>query len=118
MDIAVDIDGTLFEDATSDGIFDAAPIPEAVRFVNELYEQGHIVTLYTARGMRRLGGRAHLIPERYYEPTVAQLQAAKLRYHHLVFGKLPFDLLIDDRAVTMTDLLSGRRSLGAAVPKG
>jgi hypothetical protein len=106
MNIAVDIDGTLFKTVPAKKIFAARPLRNAVNCVNELFAAGHTITLYTARGMTRLAGQAHLIPEAYWEKTVRQLTRAGVRYHHLVFGKLAYDLLIDDKATTMAAILA------------
>ena len=77
----------------------ATPIEEAVAFVNELYDRGFIIKIYTARGMGRFD-----CPEKAREAfeslTRRQLRAWNVKYHQLIMGKPSADLYIDDKAVT------------------
>ena len=112
MKIAVDIDGTIVEDKPSDQIFEAKGLPEMIKFVNQLFDEGHTIIIYTARGMRRLKGQAHLIPFEYFEKTKKQLDECGIKYHSLVFGKLDYDILIDDKAYNNLDIDSIKKKLG------
>lgn len=104
MKIAVDLDGTLVEDKPSDQIYDAKGLPEMVELINSLFDAGHYIIIYTARGMRRFNGQAHLIPFEYFEKTKRQLDSIGVKYNTIVFGKLDYDLLIDDKVRHITDL--------------
>ena len=106
MKIAVDIDNTIVELKPSNEIFEAKAIKEMVEFVNKLYDLGHEIIIYTARGMTKLNGQAHLIPNEYFIKTKNQLDDIGIKYHSLVFGKLNYDLLIDDKAVNAKDMNS------------
>lgn len=105
MTIAVDIDGVLVENLPSDKIFEAKGIQETIQTINELYAQGHQILIYTARGMRRLNGQQHLIPHEYYEKTKHQLDSIGVKYHSLIFGKLAYDILLDDKATDSLERL-------------
>jgi len=106
MKIAIDIDNTIVELKPSNEIFEAKAIKEMVEFVNKLYDLGHEIIIYTARGMTKLNGQAHLIPNEYFIKTKNQLDDIGIKYHSLVFGKLNYDLLIDDKAVNAKDMNS------------
>ena len=64
--------------------------------VNELYQQGNIIKIFTARGAT--SGKD------WYLTTKNQLQEWKINYHELIMGKKPsFDIIIDDKAVNAND---------------
>jgi len=84
-----DIDGTLC--TKTDGVYEQAePFFERIAFVNELYETGHIIKLFTARGSTTGKSWRHL--------TEQQLNDWKVRYHELIMGKPEADIFIDDKA--------------------
>ena len=89
-----DIDGTLC--TFTDGDYEnAEPFVERIKFVNELYAEGHEVKLFTARGTTTgIDWRAF---------TEAQLARWNLRYHELILGKPHADIFVDDRAVNADD---------------
>lgn len=72
---------------------DALPINERIQKINDLYELGHEITYYTARGaMSGLDWK---------ELTVSQLKEWGCKYHNVSVGEKPdYDLLICDKAVT------------------
>jgi hypothetical protein len=102
--IAVDIDHTLIDSSDNVYTFEPKPIQSMIEFVNQLYDQGHTIILYTARGMGSMAGQAHLIPHAFYEKTKKQLDEVGVKYHHLVFGKIHYDYFIDDKAWNVKDL--------------
>ncbi|MBL4615230.1 MAG: hypothetical protein JKY27_10210 [Magnetovibrio sp.] len=89
-----DIDGTLC--TNTEGGYDAAkPFPERIAKVNELFEVGHTIVLFTARGTTTgIDWRA---------VTEAQMVQWGVKYHTLFLGKPFADIFIDDRAVSDTD---------------
>lgn len=90
MIIYVDIDGSI---CTQDGINyeSAQPIPERIEKINKLFDRGHKIVYYTARGT---GTGKDLKVE-----TANQLREWGVKYHGLEFGKPLYDLFIDDRAI-------------------
>lgn len=94
MKIMIDIDNTIC-DTPSTHYPDAQPIPERIQTVNKLYEQGHTIILWTARGT--VSGID------WRELTENQLKDWGVNYHELWMGKPDFDLFIDDKAFNTED---------------
>ena len=89
MKIFVDIDETIcfYEDERH--YSNAVPDYEAIAKINNLYEEGHEITYWTARGSVT-GIDWNLI-------TKEQLEKWGCKYHHLSVGEKPhYDLLICD----------------------
>ena len=74
-------------------------IPRAVKTINKLYDKGHTIIIYTARGMTRYNGNLPLIRKKLHKPTIKSLKSWKLKYHKLIFGKIYYDLIIDDKSI-------------------
>jgi len=92
MKIFVDLDDTLFNTKGMD-YTNSTPIEDRISKINDLYNQGHEITIYTARGSGT--GINH------YELTKNQLKEFGVKYHYLNIGNKPvFDLLIDDKAIS------------------
>lgn len=90
MKIAFDIDGTIFTQGKPElNYTDAKPIPEMVSVVNELYDAGHEIYLFTARHFK------------HFLYTEKCLKAAGFKYHGLVMNKISCDLYIDDKGFRM-----------------
>lgn len=90
--IYVDIDETICLPPPDRDYQRCVPIPENIARINRLYDRGHTVVYWTARGSR--SGLDHR------ELTERQLQAWGARHHRLLMGKPPYDLLICDKAIT------------------
>lgn len=85
-----DLDGTLCETEGMD-YMGASPIPERIRRVNALFDEGHTIIVDTARG----SGTGM----QWTKQTAKQLAAWGLKYHTLRCGKkLAADIYVDDRA--------------------
>lgn len=84
--LAIDLDGTL----CPEGPAHERPYQPAktkwVELVNRAYEAGWDVTIYSARHWNDL------------RMTQDWLKANAVSFHRIVLGKVPYDLLIDDRA--------------------
>ena len=102
MKIYVDIDGTICESVG--GRYDqASPLPANIETINNLYNNGHEITYYTARG--RLSGID------YTELTKKQLDEWGCKYHNLIMNHKPsYDLMICDKTARIEEL-SGIRDL-------
>ena len=76
------------------------PIESGVDLVNEYYDKGYKIIIYTARGMGIYNGDVNLVYENLYDLTHSHLIEWKVKFHRLVMGKLSYDLLIDDKAIS------------------
>jgi len=91
-----DIDGVLC--TNTEGEYEKAkPISKAIDSVNRLYEEGHRITLHTARGSTT--------GIDWEDVTVRQLKEWGVRYHELVMGKPTADIYIDDKGINSKDWL-------------
>ena len=99
--IYVDIDGTICDTPLNEndihdidqGIHykEAKPLYSRIDTINDLYEKGHNITYWTARGS--------VSKINFTELTRNQLEEWGCRYHHLVVGTKPhFDMYICDKS--------------------
>jgi len=89
--LCIDIDGVLATIVPPNRYHDAEPLHDAIASVNELFDAGHEIVLFTARGSAT-GIDWHDLTER-------QMREWGVRYHRLVFGKPAADYYVDDRAL-------------------
>lgn len=74
------------------------PITKMIETVNSLYDSGHYVMIYTARGMSTYEGDVQKVYSNLYMMTKTQLNEWGVKYQELVMGKAHYDILIDDKA--------------------
>ena len=88
MIIYVDIDNTICH---TDGMEYslAEPNKTNIEKVNKLYDEGHNIVYWTARGT--------VTKKDYYIITLIQLQKWGCKFHELKMGKPAYDLFIDDK---------------------
>lgn len=92
MKIYVDIDDTIaFNDSNPMDYSQSKPIVSNINRINELYDEGHEITYYTARGS--------VTGVDWTELTTKQLDEWGCKRHALKLGKPPYDVLIDDKAL-------------------
>ena len=85
-----DIDGTLCAQEESDYSI-AEPFRNRIARVNSLFDEGHRIVLFTARGSKSgIDWRGS---------TLTQLTQWGVRYHELILGKPHADFYIDDKAI-------------------
>ena len=85
----IDIDGVICNNA--DGKYEEAkPNLDVIIKINNLYDKGHTIKYFTARGS------ATGIDWR--DLTEKQFKKWGVKYHELIFGKPEADLYIDDKA--------------------
>ena len=102
---AFDLDDTLCSrpsDKESLGIdkyYYCEPIQEMINISNALYDKGHKIYIYTARGMHTLNGDVDAIYAKLYDITLDSLAKWGVKHNGLYMGKLHYDLLIDDKAM-------------------
>lgn len=80
------------------------PIKKMIDIVNECYNSGYYIIIYTARGMTTCGGNISKIYSNLYPITKNQLERWNVNYHELIMGKPHFDILIDDKALRSTNV--------------
>jgi len=100
MIIYIDIDGVICtQDKKNPGLYKKAlPIKRTIDKINKLYDDGHSIILWTARG-----GTTSID---WRDFTEKQLEVWGVKYHKLSFDKPSFHILIDDKAINHIDKLS------------
>jgi hypothetical protein len=84
-----DIDGTLC--TITDGDYSRAePYSDRITTLNALYDAGHVIKLFTARGSTT--------GIDWRDLTEQQMKEWGVRYHELILGKPEADIFIDDKA--------------------
>lgn len=86
----VDIDGTICHSPSSD-YRESKPIFERIKAMNALFDEGHEIHYWTARG--QASGRD------WSSFTRDQLEDWGCKYTSLSFNKPQYDIWIDDKAV-------------------
>jgi len=74
----IDIDGTICDDVPNEEperMGTCLPYPDALKYVNKWYEEGHIITFFTSR------------TEEHREITEEWLNRHGFKYHGVLFGK-------------------------------
>ena len=97
--IAVDVDGVLAQESDKP-YSDKDPYPDAIKRINNLYDQGYIIVLYTARYMLRFNGNLEKV-RRVCGPELAEWAKRHGLKYHAIEHKISADLYIDDRAVRL-----------------
>ena len=96
MIIYVDIDGTICSQQTSTEYNLAEPDYCRIDKVNKLYDDGHTIHYWTARGART--------GMDWMDVTKSQLKEWGCKYHDLTVGNKPhFDMYICDKSVNADD---------------
>ena len=85
----IDIDETICNTPSSREYDKSIPIKKAIDKVNKIYDEGHTVIFWTARGT---GSGID-----WRDVTESQLKTWGVRYHELKLGKPIYDIFIDDK---------------------
>ena len=107
--IVFDLDDTLcyrpkdVEHLGGDKYHHCKPIQEMIDISNKLYDKGHTIYIYTARGMKTFDGDVKMIYEKLYDLTLEHLKEWGVKHDGLYMGKLHYDLLVDDKAVSLEE---------------
>lgn len=92
-----DLDNTLCHTAGND--YDSCtPILERIKVVNNLYNNGNKIVIFTARGMGTNKGNLSIIYDTLYIKTKQQLISWGINHHILMLGKPSYDELVCDKA--------------------
>lgn len=83
----VDIDGTICTGPYTE----ATPIQNRIDYFNRLYDDGHTINYWTARGSST--------GIDWFEHTKSQLDQWGVKYHSVNVGKPVYDVWVDDKAI-------------------
>jgi len=92
MIIYIDIDDTICTNSIGLDYSKATPIKSAIEKANKLYDDGHIIIYWTARGT--MSGID------FTDITKEQFKKWGVKYHELKFNKPVYDLFIDDKNIS------------------
>ena len=96
--ICFDLDGVLCEQTIGD-YENASPNTKMILMLNNLYEEGNRIIIYTSRFMGRNNEDVINTYKEGYNYTYKQLQDWGVKFHDLFLGKPRYDILIDDKSV-------------------
>lgn len=91
----IDIDGTICHTKNSE-YHKSIPDFNKIQIFNELYNEGHEVNYWTARGA--VSGKL------WDEFTIKQLEFWNVKYSSINMGKPHYDIWIDDKAMNINDV--------------
>lgn len=92
----IDIDGTICSKTNSE-YTSCVPRTDKISLFNRLYEEGHEVHYWTARGANS--------GKNWDDFTVNQLESWDVKYHTINMGKPHYDVWIDDKAINANDFM-------------
>jgi len=95
MIIYIDIDETICISPEDRNYMFAQPIIENIGKANKLYEEGHTIIYWTARGTS--------MGINWRDVTEKQFSDWGVRHHELKFEKPAYDLFIDDKNMNTRD---------------
>lgn len=87
----IDIDNTICTAVENAEYSKATPFEGRIEEYNKLYEDGHTVVYWTARGTTT--------GIDWYVTTKEQLDSWGVKYHDLKLGKPYYDVFIDDKSI-------------------
>lgn len=96
MKIFVDIDETICVSPEDRDYSKAEPLQENIALINGLYDAGHEITYWTARGT--------VTGIDWSSVTLEQFKKWRVKYHDLMFQKPPYDIFICDKAHNTNDI--------------
>lgn len=95
----IDIDGTICSN-TEDSSYEHAEARElVVEKINRLYDEGHHIKIFTARGGTTGKDWSNL--------TTKQLRKWGVKYHSLIMGKPSADFYVDDKGIRPGEFVLG-----------
>lgn len=87
MKIIIDLDGVICSEEKTFERSLSKPLPNASNIINQLYDNGHDIIIYTGRSWSE------------EKMTKNWLSINNIKYHSLIMGKIIGDVWIDDRAI-------------------
>lgn len=95
MVIYIDIDNTICESKDTTDYSKSTPIEKNIKKANKLYDDGHTIIYWTARGS--------ITGINWRKLTKQQLKVWGVKYHKLKMNKPYYDLFIDDKNLNTKD---------------
>ena len=95
--ICFDLDGVICTN-TFGNYEKAVPIPKAINKINQLFDNGYYIMIFTSRFMQLYNEDIKKINSIGYNFTKSQLDKWGLKYHKLLLCKPDYDIFIDDKA--------------------
>lgn len=92
-----DIDGVIAEYRENLDYASASPDYGIISSINQLYEAGNYIVLFTARGTKT--------GIDWKEVTKKQMEEWGVKYHELKFGKPDADFYVDDKMVGLEEIM-------------
>lgn len=114
MKFCFDIDNTITFWDNSRDYPNFKPYQPMVDKINKLYDEGHHITLFTARGMTSVGPEK--ISDEIVPGLLENLDKIGLKYHELITHKPYYDFIIDDKALTPKEFLDS--NIESLSPRG
>ena len=96
----IDVDGTICTKTEDSSYEHALPYQSMIDKINKLYDEGHHIKIFTARG----GNTG----KDWTKLTADQLRKLGVKYHTLIMGKPAADFYIDDKGIHPNDFLGLR----------
>ena len=81
-------------------------LQSTIDIINQLYDSGHTIKLFTSRGMSMYKGDLYIVHDELYEFTYNQMKEFGVKFHELILGKPAYDFIIDDKAINSKDMNS------------
>lgn len=100
----VDIDDTICYTQNRD-FENSIPNEEVINKINELYDNGWNIVLFTARGAKSCKTLEERIAK-YDDITKRWLAKNNVKYHELVFGKMNADYYVDDKNMSINEFIN------------
>ena len=97
--ICFDIDNVICRTDTKGNYIKSTPIKKNIKVINQIYNNGFNVILYTARYMGRCNENISKATKKIKPLTLKQLKRWDVKYNKIYFGKPSFDLFIDDKSL-------------------
>ena len=101
----IDLDGTIVSQKSITEYSEALPIFNVINKINKLFDAGHCIIIYTARGMNTYSGNVDFIELNLRKVTEETLSKFGVKYTSLVFGKLCGDYYVDDKNILIDRFL-------------
>lgn len=93
-----DIDNIICRTNASNDYSKSKPNIKVINLINELYDNGYTIKIFTARYMGRNNDNIVLANKQGYKKTFNQLKKWNLKFHKLFISKPSFDVFVDDKS--------------------
>ena len=96
--ICFDIDEVICR-SPKNNYFKSIPIKKNIKKINQLYNQGYVIKIFTARFMGTTNDDIKKAEKLAKKITIKSLKKWGVRYHSIFFGKPAYDIFIDDKSI-------------------